>query len=131
MLFPQHRKYQLASSKAITHLSLHDDKNMIQRQWLVSAGYVPPVLFWTTNIVCGMLLPNYNHATRLVSELGEIGTSTQHLFTAGLVLCSLCSIAFIAGLYTTANHMGISVIPILLLSTYSFSILGAACFPFL
>ena len=98
--------------------------------WLTNVGYLPPFIFWTITIVCGMLLPHYNHATMLVSELGELGTSTQYLFTAGLVTCSLFSVAFIAGLYTTAKANNLSVIPILFLTTYSFSILGAALFPF-
>lgn len=68
--------------------------------------------------------------TRLVSELGTLGSSTQHMFTVGLVLCSLFSVSFIKGLYLSAIKLRISVIPILLLSTYSFSILGAALFPF-
>ena len=66
---------------------MNDNTNKLKQQWLINAGYFPPVIFWTTNIICGMLQPNYNHATRLVSELGELGTSTQYLFTAGLFIC--------------------------------------------
>lgn len=97
---------------------------------LIKTGYLPPILFWGTNLLCGILLPGYNHATKLVSELGSVGTSTQGLFTAGLVLCALSSVLFIAGLYITAKRTCVSVIPVVLLTTYSFSILGAALFPF-
>lgn len=81
-------------------------------------------------LICGMLLPGYNHATRLVSELGEPGTSTQYLFATGLIACFLTSVAFIAGLYAIAKKNNINVIPILFLSTFPFSVLGAALFPF-
>lgn len=103
---------------------------MSKRSWLINAGYIPPVIFWATTIICGVLLPGYNHATQLVSELGEIGTSTQFIFTTGLIICFLASVAFIAGLYTTAKANKISVIPILILASFSFSILGAALFPY-
>ncbi len=104
--------------------------SMLKRKWLIKAGYFPPIIFWTTILICGILLPGYNHSTRLVSELGELGTPTQFLFTTGLILCSLFSIAFIIGLYKTAKKNNLSVIPILFLATYSFSILGAAVFPY-
>ncbi len=103
---------------------------MLKKHWFINAGFFTPVIFWTTTLICGMLLPNYNHATRLVSELGKLGTSTQYLFTAGLIICSLLSVAFIVGLYATAKANKLSVIPILFLTTYSFSIFGAALFPF-
>lgn len=72
---------------------------------------------------------NYSHLRNLVSELGAIGTNTQYIFTAGLVLSSLLSLAFIAGLYKTAKEKGLNTIPVLIILTFSFSIFGAAIFP--
>lgn len=102
----------------------------MNRQFLVYTGFLPPLVFWLTNIVCSTLIPGYNHATRLVSELGTYGTPTQYLFSTGLVLCSVFSVSFIVVLYRCAKTMKLGVVPILLLFTYSFSILGAALFPY-
>ncbi len=96
---------------------------------LIYFGFLAPIIFWTTTIVSGIIMGNYNHATRLVSELGAIGSNTQHIFTVGLVLCSIFSVFFIVGLYRTAKENGLSTLPILLIFNFSFSICGAALFP--
>jgi hypothetical membrane protein len=96
---------------------------------LLYTGILTPVIFWTTTIICGFVFGNYNHATRMVSELGAIGTSSQYLFTTGLVLSSVFSILFIIGLYKTAKARQMSTIPVLLILTFSFSICGAGLFP--
>lgn len=96
---------------------------------LVYLGYFIPLVFWSTTIIAGLMTPNYNHLTNMVSELGTIGTKTQYIFTTGLVLCSVLSILFMIGLYKIAKQVGLNIIPILLILTFSFSILGAAIFP--
>ncbi|MEN8186024.1 MAG: DUF998 domain-containing protein [Bacteroidota bacterium] len=102
---------------------------MIQNRKLVYLGFVIPLIFWTTIIICGLMTENYNHLTNLVSELGAIGTETRYIFTTGLVLSSILSILFIIGLSRTGKELGISTIPILFILTFSFSIFGAALFP--
>lgn len=66
----------------------------------------------------------------MVSELGAIGTSTQYIFTGGMALSALFSLAFIIGLFREARLLKISVIPILIIFTFSFSLFCAAIFPF-
>lgn len=102
----------------------------MKNRLLIKSGFLIPVIFWITTLLCGFLMPEYNHATRMVSELGEIGTETQHIFTVGLVLASFFSVLFIIGLYKTCKQIGLNTIPILILLTFSFSIFGAAIFPF-
>ena len=102
---------------------------MTQNRKLIYLGFVIPVIFWSTTIICGLMTENYNHSTNLVSELGAIGTKTQFIFTTGLVLSSILSILFIIGLYKVAKNIGLSQIPILFILTFSFSIFGAAIFP--
>ena len=97
--------------------------------WLIKSGFLIPILFWTTTLVCGLIMPGYNHATRMVSELGEIGTETQYIFTIGLVLTSIVSIFFNIGLFKTCKKSRLNIIPILILWTFSFSMLGAGLFP--
>ncbi len=92
-------------------------------------GYIIPAIFWITLIICGLMTENYNHFVNTVSELGRIGTETQYIFTIGLVICSILSILFCIGLYKTAKDLKLNPSPILLILTFSFSILGAAVFP--
>ena len=101
----------------------------MKTKWLLYSGFFIPILFWVTIIVCGFMIGNYDHTRRLVSELGAIGTRSQHFFTTGLVLCSILSVFFIIGLYKTCKQAGLNVIPILIILTFSFSICGAALFP--
>jgi hypothetical membrane protein len=96
---------------------------------MLALGSVIPVIFWGTLTVCGYVLGDYNHLTRLVSELGEIGTRTQYMFTAGLLACAVLSVLFVVGLYQEGKKMGISVVPALIILSFSLSIGGAAIFP--
>lgn len=101
----------------------------MKTKYLLFAGYYIPVVFWGTTIICGLILGDYNHLTRLVSELGAIGTSSQYIFTTGLILCGILSALFALSLYKECKASGISVLPVLMILFYSFSITGAAIFP--
>lgn len=95
---------------------------------LLFFGYLSPIIFWLTTFVCGYILNEYNHLTWLVSELGALGTNTQHLFTTGLVLSSILNIFFVFGLYNFSKEQQLSFIPIIFHSLYSF-LAGPALFP--
>lgn len=101
----------------------------MKTKYLLYQGCSIPIGFWMTIIICGFIQGDYNHFTRMVSELGTIGTKSQYLFTAGLVLCSVLSIGFILGLYRACKEIGISAIPIIIILSFSVSIGGAAIFP--
>ena len=88
-----------------------------------------PIVFFITTIVCGFILGDYNHLTRMVSELGASGTRSQYVFSTGLLMCSALSILFIVGLHRMCRVVGISTIPVIVLLCYSISIAGAAVFP--
>ena len=96
---------------------------------LLYTGSSIPVVFFVTTFVCGFLFGDYNHFSGMVSELGEIGTKSQFVFSTGLILCSVLSIFFVTGLYRTCKAAGISVIPVILILSFSVSIAGAAIFP--
>jgi len=102
----------------------------VKNKLLIYSGFLIPFVFWLTTIVCGFIIGDNNHLTKQVSELGAIGTKSQYFFTFGLVLCSILSLFFIIGLYNTAKQIGLNTTPIFLLLTFSFSICGAALFPF-
>lgn len=96
---------------------------------LLALGSVIPVIFWGTLTVCGYVLGDYNHLRRLVSELGAMGTRTQYMFMAGLLACAVLSILFVIGLCRACKERGISMIPALIILSFSLSIGGAAIFP--
>ena len=98
-------------------------------KYLLYAGIIIPLAFWLTLFVCGFIFGSYNHLTRMVSELGASGTSSQIVFTSGLILCSILSLFFVLGLYKTCRAFNLSTIPVILILTYSVSIAGAAIFP--
>ncbi len=101
----------------------------MNKRYLLALGSVIPVIFWGTLTVCGYVMGDYNHLTRLVSELGAMGTRTQYLFTAGLLACAVLSVLFVLGLSKECKKRGISTIPALLILFFSISIGGAAIFP--
>jgi hypothetical membrane protein len=101
----------------------------MKTKYLLYTGIVIPVIFWVTTFICGLIQGDYNHLTRMVSELGSIETTSQYTFTAGLLLCSILSISFVVGLFRTCKEMRISVIPIVIILSFSISIAGAAIFP--
>lgn len=95
---------------------------------LLYFGYLSPIIFWLTTFVCGYIFKEYNHLTWLVSELGALGTNTQHIFTIGLVLSSILNIIFVFGLYNFSKEQQLSYIPIIFHFLYSF-LAGPALFP--
>lgn len=98
-------------------------------KYLLYSGLVIPAIFWITTFICGFIQGDYNHFSRLVSELGAIGTSSQYFFTVGLILCSILSILFVTGLYKSCRALKLSTVPVLIILFYSVSIAGAAIFP--
>jgi len=98
-------------------------------RYLLALGSVIPVIFWGTLTVCGYVMGDYNHLTRMVSELGAIGTRSQYIFMAGLLACAVLSVLFVIGLRRECKQRGISMIPALLILSFSLSIGGAAIFP--
>lgn len=102
---------------------------MLKTKYLLYLGGSIPIVFWTTTLICATMLGNYNHFSGLVSELGALGTKSQYVFSAGLILCSVLSVLFVIGLYRICKEIGISVIPVIIILSYSVSIAGAAIFP--
>jgi hypothetical membrane protein len=95
---------------------------------LLYFGLLAPFAFWTTTIICGLMIEDYNHFKWLVSELGALGTPTQNLFTIGLVVSAILNIFFIVGLWKICRKHQLSLAPVLLLMLFSF-IAGPAIFP--
>jgi len=92
-------------------------------------GFGIPAIFFATIIVCGFILGDYSHLSRLVSELGALGTSSRTVFSTGMLLCSLLSVFFVIGLYRTCKSNGMNTLPAVIILSFSVSIAGAAIFP--
>lgn len=101
----------------------------MKTKYLLHIGSSVPIVFWITTFICGFMLGDYNHFSRMVSELGAIGTKTQFVFSTGLILCSVLSMLFVIGLNRACKVIRISVIPAIIILSYSVSIAGAAIFP--
>lgn len=101
----------------------------MKTKFLYLTGFAVPILFWITLFISGLIYGDYNHLTRMVSELGTIGTTSRIVFEPGLLLCSILSLIFVISLYKTCRHFKLNILPVILILTYSFSIAGAAIFP--
>ena len=88
-----------------------------------------PLVFWSTIFIGGIMTQGYSHLKNYVSELGMRGTTTQYLFTAGLVLGGILTILFVVGLIKTSKSKGINTIPLYLLFFWGVSMAGAGLFP--
>ena len=100
----------------------------MNRKVLLSMGFAAPVAFWATTIVCGRMLGDYDHLHFLVSELGALGTPSQHVFSAGLVLCSILNVLFVLALYRCCREQHLNAAPAALLLFFSF-LAGPALVP--
>lgn len=102
----------------------------MRTKYFLYLGFIAPIVFWFTTFICGSLLGDYNHLNRMVSELGEVGTNTQILFSVGLIICAVLSTVFIVALYKTCKIFKMNIFPVLIIFSYSLSIAGAGIFPF-
>ena len=76
---------------------------MLKAKYLLYIGGSIPIVFWITTVICAIMLGDYNHFSRMVSELGAIGTKSRFVFSAGLILCSLMSVLFVFN-YFPSSH---------------------------
>jgi hypothetical membrane protein len=96
---------------------------------LLYAGTSVPIVFFMTTLICGFMLGGYDHFSRMVSELGAMGTSSRYVFSTGLIACSILSLFFVVGLWRACKALGLSPVPALWILSFSVSIAGAAIFP--
>lgn len=102
---------------------------LLKTRHLLTWGGVVPATFWGTLAVCSFMMGDYDSLTRLVSELGAIGTRTQYIFTAGLLASAILSVLLVVGLCQECKRREISTVPALIILSFSLSISGAAIFP--
>lgn len=97
--------------------------------WLLRAGAVVPLVFFAATFLCGWMMGGYNHASRLVSELGAVGARSRYWFTGGLLLCGLLSALFAAGLIKACRKTGRGTLPAWILLLLAVSFAGAGVVP--
>jgi hypothetical protein len=114
--------YNGASRLVLLSSKIHNyEKSMASQFWISNSNHI--LDYYSDLWVFNSWILSY-------SELGEIGTKTQHLFTIGLVLSSIFSIFFNIGLFRICKIIGLNIIPVLILWTFSFSILCAGLFSY-
>ncbi len=101
----------------------------MNRKPLLYLGSFIPIVFFGTTFIAGFMQGSYNHLSRMVSELGTIGTSSQYVFMLGLLACSALSMLFMVSLYRVCKVESLNILPVILISAFSISIAGAALFP--
>ncbi|MDD8015761.1 MAG: DUF998 domain-containing protein [Acidobacteriota bacterium] len=97
--------------------------------WLLRAGAAVPLVFFATTFLCGWMMGGYNHASRLVSELGAVGARSRYWFTGGLLLCCLLGALFAAGLIRACRETGRGTLPAWILIFLAVSFAGAGIVP--
>lgn len=96
---------------------------------LLNLGMVCPALFWLTTLICGAVHGNYDHLSGTISELGALGTRSQHLFTGLLILLSVLGFGFCLGLYRVCCERKLSVLPLIPIIIFFLGNIGVALFP--
>lgn len=93
-------------------------------------GVVAPVLWGAAIILCGSLRPGYSHLAQYISELGERGSTTEHLIRyAGFVPTGLMHVAFAAMLYVAFKGERLAGAASALLAINGLARIGAGIFP--
>ena len=110
-------------------LLLYFNRNKINAVNLLYFGYAATLLFWLITFVSGFVHGNYNHFKNVISELGAIGTKSEILTSASLVVLSVLCILFSIGFYKASKKLRLSVIPAILTFSMPITILWAAIFP--
>ncbi|MDO3643973.1 DUF998 domain-containing protein [Mucilaginibacter sp. L3T2-6] len=96
---------------------------------LLIFGIICPALFWLTTLICGAVHGNYDHLSGTISELGALGTRSQHLFTGLLILLSVFGFGFCLGLYRICCERKLSLLPLIPIIIFFLGNIGVALFP--
>ena len=92
-------------------------------------GVAAPILFALAMIVLGFVRENYSHISRMMSDLGELGSPNMAGQNANLVITDLLVVAFSAGLYRGAGPGTRVKAGSLLVALIGLGTVGAGAFP--
>ena len=101
---------------------------MKNKKLFVLFGILAPILFFGIVIIFGLLEPDYNHATRMMSVLGGVGGMRGLLFNLGIGLIGVLIILFAFGLHKSINNGKGSKIGPILLAIGGFSLILSGIF---
>ncbi|MDB5091433.1 MAG: hypothetical protein JWR09_5427 [Mucilaginibacter sp.] len=105
------------------------DTRQLTAKLLLFCGTASTLLFWLNTIISARVHGHYDHISGTISELGAIGTRSQHLFFLLLLLTALLGILFSAGLFLTARKMNCSIIPVIPVLIFFLANICVAFFP--
>lgn len=96
---------------------------------LLQFGVVTPLLFWLFTIIAGFIHGHYNHFKNAVSNLGEIGSSSEIIMAIFTATLAIFSMLFSIGFYKASKHYNQNLVPAILSFAMAISFLWAAIFP--
>lgn len=98
-----------------------------RRLWF---GPAAALLFFAGIFVIALMTPGYSQVRQTVSELGEVGSPWQAVFSALLCLVALCLIIFASGVARTMRACGHATLPAWLVAALAISSAGVGLFSF-
>jgi hypothetical membrane protein len=96
---------------------------------LTQFGLVTPLLFWLFTITAGFIHGNYNHFKNAVSNLGEIGSTSEISMAIFTLTLAISSMLFSIGFYKASKQNKQNLLPAVLSFAMAISFLWAAIFP--
>lgn len=96
---------------------------------LIQFGLVTPLLFWLFTIIAGFIHGNYNHFKNAVSNLGEIGSTSEIIMAFFTLTLAISSMLFSIGFYKASKQNKQNLLPAVLSFAMAISFLWAAIFP--
>ncbi|MFZ4056488.1 MAG: DUF998 domain-containing protein [Ferruginibacter sp.] len=96
---------------------------------LTPFGLITPLLFWLFTIIAGFIHGNYNHLKNAVSNLGEIGSTSEIIMAIFTFILAISSMLFSIGFYKESKQHNQNVLPAVLSFAMAISFLWAAIFP--
>ena len=96
---------------------------------LTQFGLITPLLFWLFTIIAGFIHGNYNHFKNAVSNLGEIGSTSEIIMAIFTLSLAISSMLFSIGFYKASKQYKQNVLPAVLSFAMAISFLWAAIFP--
>jgi hypothetical membrane protein len=96
----------------------------------ILCGVLAPLLWAAAIAFCGMLRPGFSHYTQYISELGELGSSTElPMRYLAFVPTGLMHLAFAAALATIFKGNRLGALAAILLALNGLARIGAGYFP--
>lgn len=93
-------------------------------------GPIALLLFVAGTLAIGAFTPGYSHVRQTVSELGEVGSPGQFVFSALLCVIAACLAVFASAVASSLRGLGCSALPAWFVVAMAISCAGVGIFSF-